>query len=67
MIEKFFTAIVQEFGPTGLLILGLYWLFEKHLSRIAGHLETLNHNSTKLVEKIDCIADRICDKLDKRI
>ena len=64
MIEKFMMCIVQEFGPTGLLIIGLYFLFNKHMGKIAGHIETLNHNSTKLVEKFDSAVDRICDRLD---
>jgi len=64
MIEKFMATIVHEFGPTGLLIVGLYFLFYAGLNKIAGHIETLNHNSTKLVEKFDSAVDRICDKLD---
>ncbi|MFA5150642.1 MAG: hypothetical protein WC433_07020 [Candidatus Omnitrophota bacterium] len=64
MIEKWMTCIIHEFGPTGLLIVGLYFLFYAGLKKIAGHIETLNHNSTKLVEKFDTAVDRICDKLD---
>lgn len=64
MIEKWLTCIIHEFGPTGVLIIGLYFLFYQGLKKIAGHIETLNHNSTKLVEKFDTAVDRICDKLD---
>jgi len=64
MIEKFCIQIIQQLGPTGLLIVGLYFVLGKHMSKIAGHIETLNHNSTKLVEKMDSAVDRICDKLD---
>ena len=64
MIEKFLIQIIQQLGPTGLLIVGLYFILGKHLSKIAGHIETMNHNSTKLVEKLDTAIDRICDKLD---
>lgn len=64
MIEKFLMTIVQEFGPTGVLIIGLYFVFTKSMTKIAGHIETMNHNSTKLIEKLDSAVDRICDKLD---
>ena len=64
MIEKFCIQIIQQLGATGLLVVGLYFVLGKHLSKIAGHIETMNHNSTKLVEKFDNGIDRICDKLD---
>jgi hypothetical protein len=64
MIEKWLTCIIHEFGPTGVLIIGLYFVFAKNMNKISHHIETLNHNSTKLVEKFDTAVDRICDKLD---
>lgn len=64
MIEKFLMCVIHEFGPTGVLIIGLYFVFARAMHKIAGHIETLNHNSTKLVEKFDSAVDRICDKLD---
>lgn len=64
MIEKWLQSIVHEFGPTGVLIIGLYFVFTRSMNKIAGHIETMNHNSTKLLEKIDTAVDRICDKID---
>ncbi len=64
MIETFILTMVKEFGPTGILILGMFFLFDRHLTKITGHIEVMNHNSTKLLEKLDTLADRVCDKLD---
>jgi len=64
MIEKFMILIIQELGPVGLLIVGLYFILGKHMKKMCGHIETMNHNSTKLLEKFDSGIDRICDKLD---
>ncbi len=66
MIEKFLLSMVQEFGPTGILILGLFWIFNKHLAKISTCIENINHNSTKLLEKLDSNVDRICDKIDNK-
>ena len=35
--------MIQELGPTGLLILGMYWLFQKHLRCMCDHITTMNH------------------------
>jgi hypothetical protein len=43
MIEKFMILMIQELGPTGLLILGMYWLFQKHLRCMCDHITTMNH------------------------
>jgi hypothetical protein len=48
MIEQFMTLIIKELGPTGLLILGLYWLVGKSIKDIASHIKTINHNSTEI-------------------
>lgn len=63
MIEKFCIQIIQQLGATGLLIVGLYFILGRHMNKIAGHIETLNHNSTKIIEKFDSAVDKICDKL----
>jgi len=64
MIEKFLQQIIAEFGPVGVLLLGIFWIFGRHLGKICDHIETLNHNSTKLLEVVERCADRICDKID---
>lgn len=43
MIEKFMILMIHELGPTGLLILGMYWLFNKHLTCMSSHITTMNH------------------------
>ena len=67
MIEKFMILMIQELGPTGLLIIGLYLILGKHIKKLTTHVATMNHNSTKMIEIVERCADRICDKLDKRI
>lgn len=62
MIEKILICIIHEFGPTGVLIIGLYFLFAAEIKKISAHIETMNHNSSKLLEKIDSAVDRICDQ-----
>jgi len=57
-------AIINELGPVGLLIVGLYWSMGKHMQKISKSLEKLNHNSTKALEIMESCADRICDKID---
>lgn len=43
MIEEIVTLIIKELGPAGLLICGLYFLLGKHLQKMCGHIETINH------------------------
>jgi len=66
MIEKFMILMIHELGPTGLLIAGLYFLLSKHMEKLCGHIATMNHNSAKLIEKLDSAVDRICDKIDSK-
>jgi len=42
MIEKIMILIIQELGPTGLLICGLYLILGKHLKKISKHIEIIN-------------------------
>ncbi len=64
MIETILLNIIKEFGPSGVLILGMFFIFDKHLPKICAHIETINHNSTKLLAKLDSATDRVCDKID---
>jgi len=43
MIDHFLQMAIQELGPTGLLICGLYFLLGKHMKRIGDHIEVINH------------------------
>ncbi len=64
MIDSFLKAVVNELGPIGLLIIGLYWVLGQHLKKISTCIERINHNSTKLIEVMEHSTNRICDKLD---
>jgi hypothetical protein len=52
MIEKFMTMIIQELGPTGLLILGMYWIFQKHLKCMCDHIIVMNHEMGEIRDLI---------------
>ncbi len=64
MIEKIMILIVQELGPTGLLICGLYLILGKHLKKISKHIQIINEELgegksimeeiKKILEKKDC-------------
>jgi hypothetical protein len=43
MIQKCLEAIVNELGPTGLLVIGLYFLLYKPLTKMSRSLSTINH------------------------
>jgi len=66
MIEQFLHQVIIEFGPTGILLLGIFFIFDRHLGKICGHIETMNHNSRKMIEVIERCADRVCDKIDSK-
>jgi len=56
--------VINELGPIGLLIIGLYWILGQHLKKISKSIEIINHNTTKMAEIIERCTDRICDKLN---
>jgi len=64
LLDWILKMVINELGPVGLLIVGLYWVLGQHLKKICRHIETINHNSTKVIELIERCADRICDKID---
>jgi hypothetical protein len=64
MIEKVCVIIIQELGATGLLVVGLYFIFFKHLEKISKHIEIINHNSTKICEIIERCSEKLCDSVD---
>jgi len=66
MIEKFMILIIQELGPVGLLIVGLYLTLGKHIQKICGHIEKINAEIGSINETVKACTDRICDKLDKK-
>jgi len=43
MIEKILTSIIQEFGPTGVLLIGVVFFGNLAYKKICNHLSTTNH------------------------
>lgn len=50
MIEHFCQQIVRDLGPTGLLVLGLYWALGRPLSRMARHLSKINDEIGEVIK-----------------
>lgn len=42
MIEKIITKIIQDLGPTGLLVLGLYFVIGRYLKDMTTHISKIN-------------------------
>jgi len=57
MIEKVITEIINDLGPTGLLIIGVYYVAGKHMAQIAKHIKTIN-------EELGEIRDLLKTKLE---
>lgn len=66
MIERFMILIIQELGPAGLLIVGLYFILGKHLKKICNHIAVINDEIGKIQEVIKACTDRICDEINRR-
>ena len=64
MIDTFLKTIINELGPIGLLIVGLYFVLGKHLKEISYHIKVINLEIGRLEEALKSCTDRICDKLD---
>lgn len=43
MIELVIQTIIRDLGPTGLLVVGLYFIAGQYLKKISTHLYTINH------------------------
>jgi len=59
LIEKVLILIIQELGPIGLLIAGLYLVLERSMQRIEIHLAKINE---EIGELCDLIADMLREK-----
>ncbi len=53
MIEKICILIIEELGPTGLLVVGLYIVLGKPLRKIADHVATINGEGAKIIELLN--------------
>jgi hypothetical protein len=49
MIQKCLEAIVNELGPTGLLVIGLYFILYKPLTKMARSLGVINHELGEVI------------------
>jgi hypothetical protein len=43
LLETVIHQIITDLGPTGLLVIGLYFVVGKHLQKISRHVEHMNH------------------------
>ena len=50
MIEEIITIIVNELGPVGILIVGLYFVLSKPLKNMAYSLNVINHELGKMLK-----------------
>ena len=64
MIEEYMILIIQELGPVGLLIVGLYFILGKHLKKICEHIEVINHEISEIKTTVISCTEKICDKID---
>jgi len=62
MIEKVIATIIQEFGPVGLLVIGLYWVLGRQLEKIEMRLHTINEEIGFIGEMLKAIKDKECGK-----
>jgi len=53
MIEKLFIMIIEELGPTGLLVVGLYIVLGKPLKKIADHVANINDEGSKIIDLLN--------------
>ncbi len=63
MVERFFVReIIQELGPTGLLVIGLYFIIGKELKEIAKHIEKINEETGCICDILRAMKDKECGK-----
>jgi len=55
MIEHFFKQIIDNLGATGLLVVGLYFLLFRPLTRMARSLSVINHELGRIVVLIEAM------------
>ena len=54
--------IINELGPVGLLVAGLYWIIGKQLAEIAKHIAKINDETGQIVEVLKEIRGKECGK-----
>jgi hypothetical protein len=62
MTDNILMTIINELGPTGLLICGLYWILGRHAEKISKHIEIINHELKDIHDTIKECAKELCKK-----
>ncbi len=62
MIKAILILIIEELGPTGLLICGLYFILGKHLKKMCTSLTIIN---SEIGEIRDVLKDKVKGKNGK--
>lgn len=57
MIEYCLQLIIKELGPTGLLVIGLYFVLGVPLKKMAFHLKIINHELGQVVRILEGLRD----------
>lgn len=52
-METLVEEIIKELGPAGILVCGMFYLLYKPLRDMTKSLETINHNSSKIVKILE--------------
>lgn len=58
MIEKIIENIVKDLGPTGLLVLGLYFALGRPLTKMAKHISRINDEIGEIINLLNRIDSR---------
>lgn len=62
MQNEILKCIIMELGPTGLLIIGLYFIILSAAKEIKKPLTIINHNTSKLCQLVEIWIDHELNK-----
>ena len=62
MIDTFLKETIRELGPTGLLVIGLYYILNKAADKIAQRLLIINHELGQIRDLLQTCAVEFCKK-----
>jgi hypothetical protein len=63
MIERIVSQIITELGPTGLLVIGLYFALAVPLNKIAKAIEQVNKDNIPTKEVITSCTEKIVEAI----
>lgn len=52
MIEEVLKTIIDELGPTGILVCGLYFILHKPLNKMAHHIKMINDELGEIIKHL---------------